>query len=329
VRAPEFWQNDGAAARLLDPVGRLYGLAGTFRRRFATQARASVPVICIGNLTVGGAGKTPTAIAIAKLLQDEGGRPHFLTRGYGGRECGPLRVRGETHSAAKVGDEPLLLARVAPTWVSADRAKGAARAAEAGATHIVMDDGLQNPYLAKDLTFLVIDGAVGFGNRRLLPAGPLRESVDQALSRIDAAIVIGADQTLLGELLPADLLTLAADLRPAPDAGVFDGQRVLAFAGIGRPEKFFQTLEELGAKLVETRSFPDHHPYSAMEIGAILDQARQFDAAPVTTEKDHVRLPANLKKAVEKLAICVRFNDADLLRSLLRRLSSSHAASAK
>ncbi len=329
VRAPEFWQTDGAAARLLDPIGRIYGLLGTLRQRWATPESADIPVICVGNLTVGGTGKTPTAIAIAEHVRDLGGRPHFLTRGYGGSERGPLQVDVDTHGAADVGDEPLLLARMAPTWVSADRAKGATRAASAGATHVIMDDGLQHPYLAKDLSFLVIDGAVGFGNWRLLPAGPLREPVDQALSRIDAAIVIGADRAMIGERLPADLLRLTADLHPAADASRFRGQRVLAFAGIGRPQKFFETLEDIGAELVETRSFPDHHSYRALEIEPILERARQFDAALVTTEKDHVRLPINLKKSVEKLAIRVQFNEADRLESLLQRFASRHAAAAK
>lgn len=329
MRAPEFWQTDGVPARLLDPIGRLYGLAGVVRRRWATQVKAKIPVICIGNLTVGGTGKTPTAIALAHHLLDAGGRPHFLTRGYSGRERGPKRVSPVDHDAADVGDEPLLLARVAPTWVSVDRAKGAALATQTGATHIVMDDGLQNPYLAKDLTFVVIDGAVGFGNQRLMPAGPLREPINEAFSRIDAVIVIGRDQTGISERLPADIVRLTADFHPAADASRFAGQRVLAFAGIGRPEKFYQTLENLGAEIVETRSFPDHHRFNTLEIDAILERARQFDAACVTTEKDHVRLPLNLKNAVEKLAIDVRFNETDQLRNLLQRLPSSHAAPAK
>lgn len=329
MRAPEFWQTDGAAARLLSPVGKLYGLLGTLRGRWVTPVRAGVPVICVGNLTVGGTGKTPTAIAVAEHLLEWGGRPHFLTRGYGGRVRGPVRVQIDSHRAAEVGDEPLLLARTAPTWVSADRSRSARRAVEAGATYLIMDDGLQNPQLAKDLSFLLVDGAVGFGNRRLLPAGPLRESVNQALSRVDAVIVIGKDQTGISEGLPPDLLTLGATLRPTDDAKRFQGQRISAFAGIGRPQKFFETLEEVGAILVDTRSFPDHYRYRPLEIEAILQRARQFDAALVTTEKDHVRLPENLKNSVEKLAIRVQISEPDCLKKLLQRLPSDHAASAK
>ncbi|MEM9442143.1 MAG: tetraacyldisaccharide 4'-kinase [Pseudomonadota bacterium] len=329
MRAPEFWNSDGVPARLLDPIGKLYGLAGTLRRRWATQSKARIPVICVGNLTVGGTGKTPTAMAVAQQLLDQGHCPHFLTRGYGGRERGPILVSPETHEALDVGDEPLLLARMAPTWVCSDRVTGATLAAQAGATHLIMDDGLQNPYLAKDLTFIVIDGATGFGNERLVPAGPLRESIDQALSRIDAAIVIGTDQAGIQERLPAGLLTLTANLQPSADARRFSGARVLAFAGIGRPEKFYETLDSIGADLVETRSFPDHHRFNALEIDAILERARQFDAACVTTEKDHVRLPLNLKNTVEKLAISVAFKEPDRLRNLLLHLPSSHAADAK
>ena len=296
MRAPDFWEADGVVACLLDPIGRLYGQLGSLRRRLVTPMRAGIPVICIGNLTAGGAGKTPTAIAIARHLQARGDRPHFLTRGYGGRERGPLRVDPGTHDADAVGDEPLLLARTAVTWVSADRVAGAEAAVAAGASHIVMDDGLQNPYLDQDLRLLVIDGATGFGNRRLMPAGPLREPIRQALARIDAAIVIGTDHKGIGALLPAALPRLAADLVPVDDLDHFRGRRVLAFAGIGRPEKFYATLRELGAEIVETRSFADHHRYQSREIERLHTRARQFDAVCVTTEKDHVRLPPNLGK---------------------------------
>ncbi len=329
MRAPEFWDRDGATARLLDPIGRIYGLTGTLRRRLITPMRASVPVICIGNLTAGGAGKTPTAIAIAKHLQALGDRPHFLTRGYGGRERGPLRVDPDVHDADTVGDEPLLLARTAVTWVSADRVAGAKAAVAAGASHIVMDDGLQNPHLEQDLRLLVIDGATGFGNRRLLPAGPLREPIHQALARVDAAIVIGKDHAGIDGLLPMMLPRLPADLVPDGDLDHFRGRRVLAFAGIGRPEKFYATLRELGADIVETRSFADHHCYQPHEIEHLHMRARQFDAACVTTEKDHVRLAPNLGKLVEKLPIRLCFHEPEQLDRQLSACLSDYAADAK
>ncbi|MEZ5931374.1 MAG: tetraacyldisaccharide 4'-kinase [Alphaproteobacteria bacterium] len=333
MRAPDFWQTDGAPARLLDPIGRLYGLAGRLRQRLVTPTRVGIPVICVGNLTAGGAGKTPTALAIARRLQALGMVPHCLTRGYGGRgggrAHGPLRVDTDTHDALAVGDEALLLARAAPTWVSADRVAGARHAIGAGASHIVMDDGLQNPHLAKDLTLLVVDGAVGFGNRRLLPAGPLREPVDQALARIDAVIVIGEDRTGLDRLLPPGLTRLRADLRPDGQSEHLRGRRVLAFAGIGRPEKFYETLQQIGANLVATRSFPDHHPYRASEIDGLVTEARQFDAVCVTTEKDHVRLAPNLGKSVEKLAVHLQLEAPEKLDRLLAGRWSENAAAAK
>ncbi len=329
MRAPDFWWEDRLAARLLAPLGRLYGLASGLRRHLVRPRPAAVPVICIGNLTVGGAGKTPCAIAVAERLQALGGRPHFLTRGYGGRETGPIRVDPDLHDARAVGDEPILLARTAPVWVAADRIAGAGAAVAAGANAIVMDDGLQNPYLAKDLTLLTIDGAIGFGNGRLLPAGPLREPPGPAWSRIDAAIVIGEDRSGVGELLPSSLPRLTADLVPDVESARFAGRRVLAFAGIGRPEKFFETLRKLGVELVETRSFPDHHPFTAREIEALLAETRQFDAACVTTEKDHLRLPAMHQKHIEKLPVRLRFREPGNLDRLLAACLESRAADAK
>ncbi|MGI9486663.1 MAG: tetraacyldisaccharide 4'-kinase [Geminicoccaceae bacterium] len=329
MRAPDFWEADGVVACLLDPIGRIYGRLGSLRRCLVTPVRAGIPVICIGNLTAGGAGKTPTAIAIGQYLQARGNRPHFLTRGYGGQERGPLRVDPDIHDADAVGDEPLLLARTAVTWVSADRVAGAKAAIAAGASHIVMDDGLQNPHLEKDVRLLVIDGATGFGNRRLLPAGPLREPIDRALSHIDAVIVIGTDHTGVDALLPAVLPRLPADLVPDGDLDHVRGRRVLAFAGIGRPEKFYATLRELGAEIVETRSFADHHRYQSREIEQLLTQAGQFDAACVTTEKDHVRLPPNLGNLVEKLPIRLRFHRPECLDRHLSACMSDYAAGAK
>lgn len=329
MRAPEFWKTDGLLAHLLDPIGKIYGLAGAVRRRWVTPKQVSVPVICIGNLSVGGAGKTPTAIAIAQRLQAKNGCPHFLTRGYGGRERGPLLVDAKLHGAAAVGDEPLLLTRVAPTWVSVDRVAGAKAAILAGASHIVMDDGLQNPYLAKDRSLLVVDGAVGFGNHRLLPAGPLREPVDHALSRVDGVIVIGADQTSIRARLPAGLPRLEANFFPDRDQADLNGRRVLAFAGIGRPEKFYETLGGLGAEIVETRSFPDHHQYDAKEINSLLARARHFNAVCFTTEKDHVRLPLSLGKAVQKLPIRLCFREPERMDQLLLDVPKIHAAVAK
>lgn len=313
MRAPDFWQCSGPTARLLDPLGKVYGLIGELRRRFAEARAVSVPVICIGNLTVGGTGKTPTAITLAKRLNDRGASPHILTRGYGGRARGPLLVDLAKHDVDEVGDEALLLARVAPCWVSRDRVAGAEAAIEAGAGVIILDDGHQNPHLAYDLAVIVIDGAVGFGNNRLMPAGPLRETVENGLARADALIVIGPEEVSLESNLPR----LKAALQPPVDSQNLSGMRVIAFAGIGRPGKFFETLQDLGAVLIDTHMFPDHYRYTSSEIEGLLEQARQVDASCITTEKDHIRLPLPLGNYVKKLPIELHFEANDVLDRLI------------
>jgi tetraacyldisaccharide 4'-kinase len=318
VRPPEFWERGSPLALLLQPAAATYALAGRLRRAAARPWRAPVPVLCVGALTAGGAGKTPTALALAAALRARGRAPHFLTRGYGGAARGPLLVQPGLHDAAAVGDEPLLLAAAAPCWVARDRVAGARAAVAAGAEAVVMDDGFQNPYLAKDLSLLAIDGAHGFGNGRVLPAGPLREPVRDALGRADAVVLIGPDETGIASWLSCPVL--GARLVPGADAMNLRGQRVLAFAGIGRPSKLFATLRSLGAELLEQRSLPDHHPYTAAEIDALLHRAEQLNAVPVTTAKDAVRLPSAACSAVRVLTVELAWDDVPALDALLARL---------
>lgn len=285
MRAPGFWQRDGAWPRLLGPLGTIYAEA-TARRLRRTGARAPVPVICCGNATAGGTGKTILALALAELLQARGARPAFVTRGYGGRLKGPLRVDPARHTAAAVGDEPLLLAARAPTFVAARRATALPLIGDA--SHLILDDGLQNPDLIKDLSFLLIDGGAGFGNGRVIPAGPLREPVASAAARAAAVVLIGADISGALARLPPALPVLRADLQPCGTN--LSGRRVLGFAGIGRPEKFRRSLIESGAELADFVSFPDHHPYSAGDLAALRQRADRLGAALVTTAKDHVRI---------------------------------------
>lgn len=320
MRAPDFWQDDGALATLLGPLGAGYDLAGRLRRALVRPARASVPVVCVGNLVAGGAGKTPLTIAVLNALAARGIEAHALTRGYGGSIAGPLRVDPARHDASHVGDEALLLARAAPTWVARDRAAGASAAADAGARAIVMDDGFQNPTLAKDLSILAVDGGYGFGNARVMPAGPLRETLGAGLSRADAAVILGEDRHGLGARLAGTLPVLRADLVPGSEGRDLAGQRVLAFAGIARPEKFFVTLEALGAKIVARKAFPDHHPYTAAEIRDLLDQAEALDARPVTTEKDAVRLRPASSGEVQVLRVAVSWRDPAAVNALLDRV---------
>jgi len=314
--APEFWARDGIAAQLLQPLAWAHEAAGAARRAMVHPWRAPVPVICVGNLVAGGAGKTPVVLSLAQRLSARGARPHILSRGYGGRAAGPLRVDPARHGAAEVGDEPLLLAAAAPTWVARDRAAGARAAAAAGAGLILMDDGFQNPHLQKDLALLVIDGAYGFGNGRIIPAGPLREPVAAALARADAVVRIGEDEAGVAASL-GGVPVLAAALAPVADT-VFDGP-VAAFAGIGRPAKFFRTLAATGARIVAQHAFPDHHPYTERDLARLAAAAGGTQL--VTTEKDAVRLPPAWRGRVAVLKVEVRWQDAAALDALLARVA--------
>jgi len=293
MREPGFWwRGDGAAARLLAPAGAAYGLVAA-RRMAQPGRRAAVPVLCVGNFTVGGSGKTPTAIAVARIFIAAGRRPFFLSRGYGGRLAGPVRV--DAQPAGDVGDEPLLLARVAPTIVARDRPAGAAAAAQAGADAIIMDDGWQNPSLAKDLVIAVLDGRRGIGNGRVFPAGPLRAPLESQLDHADALLVIGHPGAGAEPAVAAgqrrNLPRFDGELAPEPAAlAKLAGVRVLAFAGIADPGKFFATLEDNGIAVAARRSFPDHHHFAAREIAELLGQADRERLTPVTTEKDLARL---------------------------------------
>jgi tetraacyldisaccharide 4'-kinase len=321
MRPPEFWLTGaGPWPRLLAPMAALNSALGRARRRLVHPATAGVPVICIGNLTAGGTGKTPTAIAIARLLAEKNLAVQFLTRGYGGRLTGPVSVDAGVHEAAEVGDESLLLAETAPCWVARDRVRGAAAAIAAGAQVLVLDDGFQNPALEHDLDIVVVDGATGFGNGRVIPAGPLREKIADGLARASAAVIMGADTAKnaahIGALAP-DLPLLTAHLAPTEGAEQLAGQKVFAFAGIGRPEKFFATIEEIGAELAGFRAFADHHPYDANEIMAICEAAQEAGAKPVTTAKDAVRLPAEARAMVEVVKVEAVFDNPAALNRLL------------
>ncbi len=318
MRPPGFWSAGGWQARLLAPLGAVTAWA-TARRLARPGWRAPVPVLCCGNAGVGGAGKTTLALDLLRRLQDRGGRPHALLRGYGGRERGPLLVRPEVHDARRVGDEALLLAGVAPTWVSADRAAGARAAVTQGADAIVMDDGLQNPGLIKDGSLLVIDGGFGFGNGRLLPAGPLREPVAAAAARCVAAVLIGADTRGAMAQLPADIPILRADL--VPDLARLDlGRRYLAFAGIGRPGKFFAGLAGAGVMLAGRRAFADHHPYAPAELAALAAEAQAADALLLTTPKDMARLAPAQRQGIAVAGVALAWADEAALDALLAQV---------
>lgn len=315
MRAPDFWQRPGhVLTPLLWPASLAWTAAARLRRAFARPYRAPVPVICVGNLVAGGAGKTPVTLAIAKLAQARRIEVHLLSRGYGGRIAGPHRVDPARDTAEDVGDEPLLLAARAPTWIAADRAAGARAAVAAGAQLIVMDDGFQNPGLAKTLSLIVVDGGQGFGNGRVIPAGPLREPVADGLKRAQAVVLIGEDTVAIDT---GTLPVLRAQIAPGPDAERYRGERVAAFAGIGRPAKFYDTLRRLGANLVATRDFADHYRYKPEDIMAMVDHARARDAVLITTAKDAVRLPPGALNMVHVLPVELAWHDPAALDRIL------------
>lgn len=298
MRAPDFWFKSGDwRAALLRPVAALYGAIAAFRMNRSGFC-APVPVICIGNFTAGGAGKTPTAIAIASMLKEMGETPVFLTRGYGGSIDGPHMVDVTRDDATAVGDEALLLARVAPVVKSADRVKGALHASTLGSV-IVMDDGLQNPSLTKDFSIAVVDGESGIGNGLCIPAGPLRAPLAVQKRHTDAVLIMrpgDADKRLHNALNPVPFW----HARLVPDAAALSalqGRKIFAFAGIGRPEKFFTMLEREGLAIVERRAFADHAPYEMATLNAIAQQCQREGLIPVTTEKDAARMGPLLQKA--------------------------------
>jgi len=303
MREPAFWWRPRTGA-LLTPLGAIYGAVAALRMR-SPGNNVGVPVICVGNFTVGGAGKTPAAMVVAQILHAAHERPFFLSRGYGGRLAGPIRVNPALHRAADIGDEPMLLARLAPTIVARDRVAGAKFARFAGASVIVMDDGFQNPSLAKDLAILLIDGRRGIGNGHIIPAGPMRAPLGLQLDRARALIVVGTPERARAVLDRASRRGISVfHARLEPDRAVLAAigrRKVLAFAGIADPEKFFETLTAAGIEIADRAGFPDHHRYSAAQAQDLIARAQAENLMLVTTEKDQMRLSGEPR--LERLAV--------------------------
>lgn len=327
MRPPRFWSappdRPGFAARALAPLGAVYA-AGTARRMARGGERVGLPVICVGNINVGGTGKTPAVMDLLMRLMARGRRPHVISRGYGARIHGVVRVDPAGHGADQVGDEPLLLSQFAPVHVSSDRLAAARAAVADGAEAVIMDDGFQNPSIEKDLSLVVVDAAVGFGNGRVLPAGPLREPVSAGLARADMVLAIGeppaqdAFRAAWGVRINVPLIT--GRLAPLPTGMPWGGLRVFAFAGIGRPAKFFETLESLGAEVVGRVPLDDHQSFAPALLERLARDAAAANAQLVTTEKDAVRLPASFRRSVLTLPVRLQIDDAAPLDARLGEL---------
>ncbi len=327
MRAPDFWWQPeaGAAAIALWPASRIWGAAAAWRMGRGADFRPPVPVLCVGNLVVGGAGKTPTAIAMVRAVRGRGLRPGILASGYGGAARAPVLVDPSRHRAAEVGDEALVLAAAAPTVIAARRPAGARRLLDEGVNFLILDDGFQDPSVAKDVTIVAVDAGAGVGNGRVIPAGPLRAPLNGQLRRSDTLLIIGE-----GDRAEPLIRTAARSGRPVMRAKLAPNSvrawrkgRALAYAGIGRPQKFFDTLAAINVDLAHARAFPDHHRFTAAEAAQLLDTSKAEGLRLITTEKDYARLAgengvlAQLRERSEPFPVTLKFDNPTAVGELI------------
>ncbi len=324
MQPPEFWNHRDGIARALEPFGRIYGAITTARASKINAPRAAIPVLSIGGLTVGGSGKTPVTLSLTERLQDMGQKTAVVLRGYGGTLKGPVRVNADQHTSLDVGDEALLHTGLGATWIARKRIDGVNAAAADGATIALLDDGHQHPGIHKDQRLVVIDGQNPWGNGYVFPAGPLRERVRDGLERADAIVIMGADRLRIADQLPAYIPQLKASLVPDPLALSLRGQNVVAFAGIGNPNKFIATLHEIGARIVAWHTFEDHEAFGASDIQPLLDEAFAIGAVPVTTAKDAVRLSPDQRQQVNVVSVAVLWKDEAAVDAIINRATHTN-----
>ncbi|MBP6985966.1 MAG: tetraacyldisaccharide 4'-kinase [Alphaproteobacteria bacterium] len=316
IQAPRFWYHrESFIPYVLQPLALLYKAVTLCRACFSSPIKMPVPVVCIGNIVMGGAGKTPTTLMMAEHLQSKGLHPHILSRGYGGTFTASTKVDPAEHDATQVGDEPLLLAKTAPTWIGKNRQQSAVLAVKNGADILLMDDGLQNEHLKKDISLLVIDGNQGFGNQWVFPAGPLRETVQRGLKKADAVIFIGHDRHNI--LRNIDIPVIHATIRYKNA----NPKKVLAFCGLGYPQKFFLSLQELGYDVVDSKSFADHYPYTAQDMKSLIHKADELKATLITTEKDLLKIPQAYHHKIEVLEMRLHLENTEIFDNLLQKMN--------
>lgn len=328
MRPPKFWDTDpnkvSILSFLLMPLAKIYEYIGLIRWKNGDHIKSNIPVICVGNVNLGGTGKTPTVIYLAIKLIEMKKSVHIVTRGYRGCLKGPIKVDLEVHDANQVGDEPILLAAFAPTWVAKNRLEGLRSARKAGAEVIILDDGMQNPSVYKDITIMVVDAYTGFGNGRIFPSGPLRESLESGLKKSNFILAIGSDGIINPLRRKWSMLNqkeiLTGQLQVLKTGMEWERLRVLAFAGIGRPEKFFDSLRSTGADVLKTHSFSDHQMFSELILKRLESEANTMNAQLVTTEKDAARLPQGWRQKVLTLPVRLEISNSSTLVSKLNNL---------
>jgi len=330
LKAPKFWylKKDTLLSRCLYPLSILFRLGTKFRNIISHTRRFTFPVVCIGNIVVGGAGKTPVAIKIGELLKIAGYNPHFISKGYAGIVKRSTLVES-WHSPKSVGDEPLLLSQIAPTWIGKDRNNSIKLAKNMGADCIIMDDGFQNPTIHKDFSIIVINASQEFGNRRVMPAGPLRESIKSGLSRTNLIIVIGEVTNSLQKNIPDHIPIIQAKFKINNENKIFKGQKITAFAGIAYPEKFFTSLREQGAKIIKEITYPDHHIYDENDLLSLAESANKTQSILVSTQKDFVRIPKSYRSLVNTLEGKIFFEKEDIIKEILTNIIENHIENEK